>query len=258
MASVWSTGTLPKRAGILHGSFRCSQFQAEARVTSAAGECYPPEGGVCGPKRPFDGVLLLMATFYPARRRLSLLGLIAALVLAGACSRHQPGQPATAASTSVGVTDQTGVQIAASASPISLTASPSEVAAIGDQQWAQQALQILNIVDAATADYHNATRYDPYTLDYQQLQQQAFAGFNQALAENGALWPATQRVKDASIRDQFIFVMGNIGGFMHPTPDLPGDPAGPTLGDRIARSLQNAVSTSAAVRPKLQRLASGG
>jgi hypothetical protein len=128
---------------------------------------------------------------------------------------------------------------------------------MSDQAWARKALQILDLVDLAVSHYHGATGYSPYAPEYQQLQQQAFAEFDQALAENDALWPATQRVKSAAVRDQFIFVMGNIGGFMHPTPDLPGDPAGPTLGDRIARSLQNAVTTSAAVRPRLEQLASG-
>ena len=189
-------------------------------------------------------------------------GLLVILLVACACS-HPRGKPAAgtaptpvaaaSAEATPAPTSATSTAPAASASPPSRTATGAAQA--GDEVWARQALKILDTVDSAFSDYHNATTYAPYTLMYQQLQQQAFAGFGRALAENDALWPTTQRVKDAAVRDQYVFVMGNIGGFLHPTPDLPGDPAGPTLGDRIARSLQNAVTTAALVRPKLQRLA---
>lgn len=137
----------------------------------------------------------------------------------------------------------------------SAVATAGPTATIRDVEWARRALRILDEGDAATADFHASTEYPMYSLQAQTLRQSAYARFSQALADYQALWPLTQRVSDSTTRDQFVFVFGNIGGFLHPNPDLPGDPGGATLGDRIGRSLQNAVSTSALVRPRLQRLA---
>lgn len=124
-----------------------------------------------------------------------------------------------------------------------------------EQDWARRALAILQTVDTAVQEYHDATALPAGSLRRQQLQDSAFRDFHRAVADHEALWPVTQRIGDGGVRDQFVFIMGNVGGFLNPTPDLPADP--PTLGDRIGRSLQNVVSTSAAVRPKLERLATG-
>jgi len=112
---------------------------------------------------------------------------------------------------------------------------------------------ILQTVDQGVQQYHAATALPAGSAARQQLQVSAYDAFQQALDAYQALWPVTQQINDSGVRDQFVYVMGNIGGFLTPSPDLAGDP--PTLGDRIARSLQNAISTSAAVQPKLERLA---
>lgn len=138
---------------------------------------------------------------------------------------------------------------AATGAPVSPAAPPTT----SEEEWAKSALQILQTVDAAVQEYHEATALPAGSPRRRQLQDSAYAAFRRALAEHEALWPVTQQVNDAGLRDQFVFMMGNISGFLNPTPDLPADP--PTIGDRIGRSLQNAISTGAAVRPKLERLA---
>jgi hypothetical protein len=141
---------------------------------------------------------------------------------------------------------------AAPVTPASTSASATAVSA-GERDWAARAVAILQTVDQAVQDYHAATALAAGSPVRQQLQVKAYAELQQAVDAYQALWPVTQQINDAGVRDQFVFVMGNVGGFLTPSPDLAGDP--PTLGDRIARSLQNAISTSAAVRPKLERLA---
>jgi hypothetical protein len=111
----------------------------------------------------------------------------------------------------------------------------------------------LDTVDAGVRDYHSATQYPIGSYQRLQLSQSAYARFQQAITAHEALLPATPLVTDTQDRDQYMFVLGNIGGFLAPTPDLPADP--PTLGDRIGRSLDNAIAASAALRPKLERLA---
>lgn len=146
---------------------------------------------------------------------------------------------------------KTGVDAApgVAATPVA-TVAPAVPAA--ERQWAVQALQILDTVDAAVDQYHASTEVPARSAQARQLRQQAYDGFGQALVAHQQLLPQTQALEDAAVRDQFMFLMGNVGGFLNPTPDLVGDP--PTLGDRIARSLQNAVSTGAALRPTLVRL----
>jgi hypothetical protein len=122
-----------------------------------------------------------------------------------------------------------------------------------DKAWAVQALLVLDTVDAGVRDYHTATQYPMGSFQRQQLSQSAYAKFQQAVVAHQALLPMTRQVTDAQDRDQYMFVLGNIGGFLTPTPDLPADP--PTLGDRIGRSLDNAIAASASVRPRLERLA---
>ena len=124
---------------------------------------------------------------------------------------------------------------------------------MGDKQWAAQALQVLNTVDAGVKDYHNATQYPAGSGQRQQLTLSAYSHFQQAVAAHELLLPVTRQVRDSQDRDQYMFVLGNVGGFLTPTPDLPADP--PTLGDRIARSLDNAIAGSASLRPRLERIA---
>jgi hypothetical protein len=114
-------------------------------------------------------------------------------------------------------------------------------------------LLVLDTVDAGVRDYHNATQYQLGSPQRLQLSQSAYAKFQQAVAAHQALLPMTSQVVETQERDQFMFVLGNIGGFLTPTPDLPADT--PTLGDRIGRSLDNAIAASAALRPKLKQLA---
>ena len=143
------------------------------------------------------------------------------------------------------------------AQPLTPSSADCGSSQLDDAAWARCALSVLGLVNTAVRDYHDATALPRQSLKAQTLRQQAFGEFNAALSANQSLWPATQQVHNGEVRDQFVFVLGNIGGFMNPTPDIPGDPNGPTLGDRVARSLQNAVRTSAAVQPELQRLAEG-
>jgi len=132
-------------------------------------------------------------------------------------------------------------------------ASVAQAATAADRQWALDALRILNTVDASVKDYHTASELPYYSARALELRRSAYAGFQQAVAEHQLLLPATRQVKDIADRDQYMFVLGNVGGFLTPTPDLVGDK--PTLGDRIARSLENAIAGSAALRLKLERLA---
>jgi hypothetical protein len=134
----------------------------------------------------------------------------------------------------------------------SATPTATSVAA-GDRQWAAQALQVLDTVDAGVTDYHAATQFPYGSAQRQQLSAKAYSEFQQAVSAHQALLPQTEQVKDAKDRDAFVYVLGNIGGFLTPTPDLPADP--PSLGDRIARSLDNAILVSSALRPKLDKLA---
>lgn len=144
--------------------------------------------------------------------------------------------------------------LAGAAQPETATPGPPATAVSeSERDWAAHAVAILQTVDQAVQEYHAATALPAGSAARQQLQAGAYAGLQQALDAYQALWPVTQQIDDASVRDQFVFVMGNVGGFLTPSPDLAGDP--PTLGDRIARSLQNAISTDAAVQPKLERLA---
>jgi hypothetical protein len=131
--------------------------------------------------------------------------------------------------------------------------TPAAVVSADEQQWAVKALQILDTVNTAVSQYHASTDTPSTSVQSRQLRQQAYTGLQQAVTAYQDLLPATEAAKDATVRDQFMFVMGNVSGFLHPTPDLSGDP--PTLGDRIARSLDNAIASSATVRPRLQQLA---
>jgi hypothetical protein len=121
-----------------------------------------------------------------------------------------------------------------------------------ERAWARQALIVLQTVDAGVDDYHRSTEFPVGSAQRRQLSQSAYARFSQAVGEHEALLPNTESIKDAPVRDQYMFAMGNIGGFLTPTGDLLGDP--PTMGDRIARSLENAIAASAAVRPRLERI----
>jgi hypothetical protein len=132
-------------------------------------------------------------------------------------------------------------------------AAPAQAVPPEERAWAKQALLVLAKIDQGVQDYHNATEFPPGAPRRLQLSQSAYGRFSEAVAEHQALLPVTENIRDASLRDPFMFVLGNIGGFLTPAPDLLGDP--PTLGDRIARSLENAIATSASLRPKLERIA---
>jgi hypothetical protein len=149
-----------------------------------------------------------------------------------------------------------GTLPARGATPVSAVGCDSP--RLSDQEWARCALAVLNLVNVGVKDYHAATALPRYSLRAQDLQQQAFQEFNEALTAHQSLWSATQQVHNTQLRDQYVFVLGNIGGFMNPTPDLPGDPNGPTLGDRVARSLQNAITTTGILQPQLEKLAAEG
>ncbi|HTE85055.1 MAG TPA: hypothetical protein VK821_09995 [Dehalococcoidia bacterium] len=167
--------------------------------------------------------------------------MVAALLLGG-CGARQRGSrpPSSVISPVAGAPEQAISPAAADGTPAS------------DRQWAAQALRILDLIDAAVKDYHASSELPYNSVRALQLRQSAYAGFQQAVAAHQLLLPATREVKDAQDRDQYMFVVGNIGGFLTPTPDLPADR--PTLGDRIARSLENAIAASAALRPRLERL----
>ncbi len=125
-----------------------------------------------------------------------------------------------------------------------------------ERRWAVQALQILNSVDTGVGQFHDSTAAPSGSARASVLRQQAYATLAQALGAYQQLLPETEALQDTALRDQFTFVMGNIGGFLNPTPDLPGD--SPTLGDRVGRSLQNAIAVSARLRPQLQQAAGQG
>jgi hypothetical protein len=164
-------------------------------------------------------------------------------MLAAACGFSPPGHPLSQASTPV---------IGATAVNSAPGASGRTISAL-DKSWAAQALLVLDTVDSGVRDYHTATQYPIGSIQRQQLSQSAYAKFQQAVAAHQSLLPMSRQVTDTQDRDQYMFILGNIGGFLTPTPDLPADP--PTLGDRIGRSLDNAIAASAAVRPRLERLA---
>ena len=173
-----------------------------------------------------------------------LTGVLLVGLLAG-CSFPRAVAPSTGAPSAAAIPD------AAAVPPTGTVLTPSGTPR--EKEWAQRALQILGTVDAAVQDYHQATAEPPGSARRRLLQDSAYIGFRKAVAEHDALWPVTQEIGDTGARDQFIFVLGNISGFLNPTPDLPGDL--PTLGDRVARSLQNAIATGASLRPRLERLA---
>lgn len=187
------------------------------------------------------------------------LAVLSVIALLGGCTLS--GRPAsrapTTASPATTLNPTAAANTDASAGSIDAGQPPANCSSpqLTDQEWARCALQVLDQVDAAVAAYHSATTFASFTPQYRQLQSRAFTGFNQALDSGQALLPATRQVHDSADRDQFVFVLGNIGGFLHPTPDIPGDPGGPTLGDRIGRSLDNTIKTSASLRPRLQVLA---
>jgi hypothetical protein len=173
------------------------------------------------------------------------LGLtVAALLLAGCAGEKSPAD-ADAASTTAAAGQASGAQ------------TPTRISAnvpAGERQWAAQALQILDTVNTGINQFHDSTAAPEGSSRAYALRQQAYATLAQAVDAYQQILPETEALQDTALRDQFMFLMGNVSGFLHPTPDLPGDP--PTLGDRIGRSLQNAITTGAALRPKLQQLAS--
>jgi hypothetical protein len=171
--------------------------------------------------------------------RLLVAALAGCIVLLGACSDRRPGGSTIAGSESV----------TAAPTPARVSSSVSA----DERRWATQALQILDTVSSGISQFHDSTAAPAGSAQAYTLRQQAYTTLGQALSAYQQLLPATESMPDTALRDQFTFLMGNVGGFLNPTPDLPGDP--PTLGDRIGRSLQNAISTSASLRPKLQQVA---
>jgi hypothetical protein len=171
-----------------------------------------------------------------------LLGVLAAAsLLLASCSRGSP----------ISGTVSPTAQATASVPAGSVAGLPDE-----ERQWAAQALRVLDTVNAGVEEFHASTAAPAGSSQSYQLRQTAYATLQQALNTYQQMLPATESLQDSALRDQFMFVMGNIGGFLNPTPDLPGDP--PTLGDRIGRSLENAITASAALRPKLQKVAQAG
>jgi len=170
---------------------------------------------------------------------LVLSGVAAGALLLCACGERRPDTAAAPAPT----------QIAAAQIPTKVSANVPA----GERDWAVQALQILDTVNTGITQFHDSTAAPAGSRQASQLRQQAYGTFQQALTAYQQIVPNTEAMPDSPLRDQFMFVMGNVGGFLNPTPDLPGDP--PTLGDRIGRSLDNSIATDAALRPKLQRVA---
>jgi hypothetical protein len=170
------------------------------------------------------------------------------VALLSGCSSLLPG--GAVSPTGGGQPDETPALKATAATSPSAVGVP--VSAL-DKQWAVQALQVLDTFEAGVKDYHDATQFPQGSPQRQQLTRSAYSRFQQAAAAHELLLPVTRRVQDTQDRDQYMFVLGNVGGFLTPTPDLPADP--PSLGDRISRSLDNAIAASSAVRPKLERLA---